>query len=91
MSADVILKKHRPEKVNYWAYNTAGAVCNGVEAMVNALGDLSSLAAYPTHNGLGWVVLLGADHGKGAWRQFQDARKFKKHITLRESGARLDQ
>jgi hypothetical protein len=105
MSADAILKKQRQEKVNYWAYNTAEAVCNDVEAMVNELGDVSSLADYQTHKGLGWVILLRADNGKGAWRchtklythsaayrrQFQDARKFKKHITSHESGARLDQ
>lgn len=80
-------------------------MCNDVEAMVNEIGDVSSLAAYPTHKGLGWVILLGADHGKGAWRchtklythsaayrrRFQDASKFKKHITSHESGARLDQ
>jgi hypothetical protein len=80
-------------------------VCNDVEAMVNETGDVSSLADYSTHKGLGWAILLGADYGKGACRchtelythiaayrrQFQDANKFKKHITSHESGARLDQ
>jgi hypothetical protein len=37
LSIDATAKKQRPEKVNYWMYNTADAICNDVETMMNAL------------------------------------------------------
>jgi hypothetical protein len=61
-------EKKRPEQIDHWSYDPALQLCSEVETLINQRGVRHGLTHCPTARGVGWNVLVGVDHGLGAWR-----------------------
>jgi hypothetical protein len=93
-------EKKLPEQIDHWSYDPALQLCSEVETLINQRGARHGLTHYPTACGVGWNVIVGADHGLGAWRchtkimnhsaeyqrHFQDQTKHEKRRSHSESG-----
>ena len=62
--------KKEPESCHFWYLDATEVLLSEVNLYVESLqGEYSELSPYTNVNGiLGWTILGGGDHGKGAWR-----------------------
>ena len=68
----------KPEKCNYWTRSLPALLKQSTQQLLQEQGGKRSAtsSAYKNHtlqsyhigNKLGWELIIGADHGKGAWR-----------------------